>query len=231
MKRGLCIALSLSIAISGRAEEISRETKSIAGFTVQIDKRLLKGGDLHEDFGRRAITRLYSDLGRISLLIPEEPLSEMRKVTIVVDEHPELKGAQYHPSRDWLVDNGHEASLAKCVHVSKASLFASADHFFVQPSMMMHELAHAYHDQVLGWDFDPIKKAFARAKLDGRYEEVLFVKGGKRRHYALTNHKEYFAEATEAWFGTNDFYPFVRSELEEHDPRLFAILKEIWGEN
>ena len=39
---------------------------------------------------------------------------------------------------------------------------------------------------------------------------------------------EYFAEATEAFFGTNDFYPFVRSELERHDPELFGLLKLLW---
>jgi len=45
---------------------------------------------------------------------------------------------------------------------------------------------------------------------------------------ALTNQMEYFAEQSEAFFGTNDFYPFVRSELERHDPRMFALLKKLW---
>ena len=51
----------------------------------------------------------------------------------------------------------------------------------------------------------------------------------KVRHYALTNHKEYFAEGTEAYFYRNDFYPFVRAELKEHDPELHELLVEIWG--
>jgi hypothetical protein len=41
---------------------------------------------------------------------------------------------------------------------------------------------------------------------------------------------EYFAEQSEALFGTNDFFPFVRSELEQHDPRMFALLKRLWRE-
>jgi hypothetical protein len=40
---------------------------------------------------------------------------------------------------------------------------------------------------------------------------------------------EYFAEATEAFFGTNDYYPFVRSELKVHDPKMYDVLKEAWG--
>ena len=45
----------------------------------------------------------------------------------------------------------------------------------------------------------------------------------------MTNEKEYFAESTEAFFGTNDFYPFVRAELKEYDPDMFALLCEVWG--
>lgn len=40
---------------------------------------------------------------------------------------------------------------------------------------------------------------------------------------------EYFAEGTEAYFYRNDFYPFVRAELKEHDPVLHDLLEEIWG--
>ena len=49
------------------------------------------------------------------------------------------------------------------------------------------------------------------------------------RHYALTNHKEFFAEMTEAYFGVNDFFPFVRAELRRHDEATFLMLQEIWG--
>ena len=45
----------------------------------------------------------------------------------------------------------------------------------------------------------------------------------------MSNEKEYFAEGTEAYFGANDFYPFVRGELKEHDPGFYEVLKEIWG--
>ena len=40
---------------------------------------------------------------------------------------------------------------------------------------------------------------------------------------------EYFAESTEAYLGVNDFYPFVRAELNRHDPRMYRLLRKIWG--
>lgn len=46
---------------------------------------------------------------------------------------------------------------------------------------------------------------------------------------AIADAKEYFAEATEAYFGTNDFYPFVRPELNEHDPEGYAVVRAMWG--
>jgi hypothetical protein len=50
----------------------------------------------------------------------------------------------------------------------------------------------------------------------------------KRRAYALTNAKEYFAELSESYFGTNDFFPFHRGELQVHDPEMAAILAKVW---
>jgi hypothetical protein len=34
---------------------------------------------------------------------------------------------------------------------------------------------------------------------------------------------------TEAYFGSNDFFPFNRAELQEAEPRLFDLLKAIWS--
>ncbi|NQT88872.1 metallopeptidase, partial [bacterium] len=48
-------------------------------------------------------------------------------------------------------------------------------------------------------------------------------------HYAMTTRQEYFAENTEAYFGTNDIYPFVKVELKKHDPTMYELVPEMWG--
>ncbi len=98
------------------------------------------------------------------------------------------------------------------------------------PYVVLHELAHSYHDQVLSFDNAEILDVFEQAKRDGRYENVLLYTGKRVQHYGMSNHKEYFAEATEAYFGVNDFYPFVRAELNEHDPAMFRLLEKVWGQ-
>ena len=63
----------------------------------------------------------------------------------------------------------------------------------------------------------------------GKYQEVLLYTGQTVKHYGTTNEKEFFAEATEAYFYRNDFYPFVAAELEIYDPLTFSVLEKIWG--
>ena len=48
------------------------------------------------------------------------------------------------------------------------------------------------------------------------------------RHYALTDHKEFFAEMTESYFGSNDFFPFNRAELKDAEPEVYELMKQVW---
>ena len=53
--------------------------------------------------------------------------------------------------------------------------------------------------------------------------------GNTEKAYAATNKQEYFAELTEAWFWENDFYPYNREELLEHDPLGAAAVEAAWN--
>jgi dipeptidyl-peptidase-4 len=97
------------------------------------------------------------------------------------------------------------------------------------PMVVLHELAHAYHDEVLGFDDPRIIAAYKQAMDKGLYDKVLTYTGREVQAYAATNEKEYFAEATEAYFYRNDFYPFLGAELKRHDPVGYDLMVEIWG--
>ena len=83
---------------------------------------------------------------------------------------------------------------------------------------------------MLSFENKAIIEAYEQAEQNGLYERVLLFRGGMTRHYARTNHKEFFAEMTESYVGVNDFYPFVRAELKQHDPVTYALMEKIWGE-
>lgn len=202
--------------------------KIIEGWTVHVDPTLLEGK--HADFGNKAMRALGNHLQRVTYILPEARVKELQELPIWLErQHAELSSMQYHPSRGWLEGRHYDPRLAKKVHIPRANALLDRQMWAKHPYVILHELAHAYHDQVLSFDDKRIIDAFERAKVAGNYESVLSHQGKMVSHYALSNHKEYFAESTEAYLGVNDFFPFVRAELKQHDPTIFALLKEIWG--
>ncbi len=207
---------------------IVREERDIEGWKVRIDKRLLEGK--HADVGRAAVRLLGDKLYELAQFPPPDRLAKLRAVVIVLDlDHGKLRSMQYHPSAGWLREHGYDPALEKCVHIPQAPLFISLKHQRIQPWCVLHELAHAYHDQVLTYEDPVIRAAYEAAKQSGTYDDVRHIEGHTTKHYALTTPMEYFAELSEAYFGTNDFYPFVRGELQQHDPRGHELLEKIWG--
>jgi len=203
--------------------------REMEGWTVHVDPQLLEG-PLAEEYGAAALRMLASHLQRIAILVPEPQLTKLRKMEIWIEhEHPKMRTMCYHPSEKWLLDHGHDPRLAKKVHVTRASELLSRDQLLKHPAVILHELAHAYHDQVLGFDHEEILAAYRKVMDQGIYDNVLLYNGEMVKHYATTDHKEYFAESTESWFYRNDFYPFVRAELKQHDPVGYQLMKEIWG--
>ncbi|MCU0876811.1 MAG: hypothetical protein MUF06_03345, partial [Pirellulaceae bacterium] len=203
--------------------------RKIEGWTVHVEPALVEGE--HAAEGEKALAMLANHLQRIRILVPEPQLEKLQTVEIWIErEHPELKAMQYHPSRGWLIEHGHDPRLTRKVHITQARELLSREQMLKHPAVILHELAHAFHDQFLSFDHPEVIAVFEKAKEAGIYKQVLLYTGENVRHYGLSNHKEYFAEGTEAYFYRNDFYPFVRAELKEYDPDLHALLGTIWGE-
>ena len=127
----------------------------------------------------------------------------------------------------WVVANGYPAEIAKCVEICNTTHFLEWQKLN-QPYMVLHELAHAYHDQVLGPNNKEVLAAFRNARKSKKYESVPFNMGGNWKAYALNNPDEYFAELTEAYLGENDYYPYNRAQLKEFDPMGYELMKKVW---
>lgn len=229
-----CLAVALAVAafpVPARPappKPTAHTARDVEGWTVHVDDRLLAGPDA--DLGRRALKCLECQLHAVALALPAGKVKRLRLVPIWLDRtHGKLLPAQYHPSADWLAENGYDRIMAKCVHIPDAKYFADPRHQREQPWATLHELAHAYHDQVLGFDDAAVKAAWEAFARGGDYNKVLHVSGRKRRHYALTNRMEFFAEMTESYFGHNDFFPFNSGELKREEPEIFKLMATVWG--
>ncbi len=207
------------------------ETREIAGWSVHVSKALLSADSAATE---HALKLLGAQLDEIVRVVPASAVVELKKVPLWVSpEYPGVRPrAEYHPDAGWLRGNGRDPAMAKGVEFTNVRIFDAE--VKRMPVFVLHELAHSYHDRVLGFDNAEIIAAYERAKANKSYDAIARHRtDGKpdtiERAYAMTNHKEYFAETTEAFFGENDFFPFNRDDLKRHDPEMFSLLEKLWS--
>lgn len=195
----------------------------IRGFRVCLAQGL---EDADAGLAAQALAALDEDIEQVATFLPASALAYLKRVTIWLEHEQPFPGGVYHPSVGWLRNNGYPEAWAEGVMLGNAANYMSWVE--QQPAMVLHELAHAWHHQRLGYDHQGIQAAYEAAMESGIYDQVAYVSGGTQEAYAKTNMMEYFAELTESWFWSNDFYPFVRSELLEHDELGARVVEESW---
>lgn len=231
--RSLVVAFLLAFGLPAiSAEKVplptAHTTLNVEGWSIRVDDRLLQGE--HAETGARALKLLGARLVAITVVVPEKSLAKLREVTIELDlNYGDLHAMQYHPSAGWLKAHGYSEALARCVHIPDVEDFLSPSENLRMPWAVLHELAHAFHDQAIGFDDPRVIAAWEKFRDSGKYKSVLTSLGKMREHYGLTNEKEFFAEMTESYFGSNDFYPFVTGQLKQDEPEIFNLFAEIWG--
>ncbi|MDB6109706.1 MAG: hypothetical protein JWR69_1456 [Pedosphaera sp.] len=229
--RGILVVLILCLGLSPRIGSASGydptgdyEVRQMDGWTLRINQKLAGGDAL---LFKATLRLLEFQLYQITRVVPAAALARLREIPIWIElDDTRFPCMCYHPSPDWLREHDINPEKAGGVEIANAKNFLNWTKD--QPWMVLHELAHSYHHRVLNFENPEIKAAYEKAKGSKTYDRVLRINGRRESHYALTDEQEYFAEATEAYFGTNDFFPFVRAELKEHDPEMFKLLEKVW---
>ena len=220
------LALLLLFPAPGYTPTAAYEIRDIRGFTVLVHPAVLK----HPVEAKAALAELDAQLELVTKAVPAKPLAALKQIRIWIEWEAKPGGAaEFHVAADWLRANGYNPDKVHAVEINNARNFVKWSRQD-QPWMVLHELAHAYHFTVLGAKHPPLLAAYKQAKGRKLYESVERAGGRKERAYALTDPAEYFAELSEAYFGRNDFFPFTRKELEEHDPAGYELMKAAWGE-
>lgn len=215
---------------STRAQDLS---SSVEGYTAQMLEgwMVYVSDELRQqrpEETKKALELLKGQCTKVINVVPPSAVSELQEVRLWVslpsnDRRPR---AEFHPSKDWLIENGMHPEKEKGVEFTNTAILGKE--IIRMPLLLLHELSHAYHNLVLGFDHPEILELYEQAQANGSYERVKRHNREPQKAYAITNHKEYFAECTEAFFGENDFYPFNSRELKEHDPKMYVLLTEIW---
>lgn len=199
--------------------------QEIPGWTVRMHRQLL---EKEPERSATALRLLRQQLDAIEKLVPAESVKLLRHVPMWLS--PTYPGigptAEYHPDAGWLRNNGRPAAMAKAIEFTNVLIFEAE--VKRMPAFVLHELAHAFHDRVLGFDHPEIVKCFEQARDSKKYDAVERYDGKIERSYAMANHKEYFAELTESFFARNDFFPFTREQLKNFDPNMDQLLAKVW---
>ena len=203
--------------------EFNYQALWVGGFRVCLAQVLEDAG---AGLVAKVLAALDEDIQQVANSVPAFALAYLKRVTIWVEYRQDFPGGVYHPSSQWLRNNGYPEAWARGIQIGNAANYMSWVE--QQPAMVLHELAHAWHHQRLGYDDPDIQAAYTAAMESGIYDEVAYVSGGTAEAYAKTNKQEYFAELTEAWFWRNDFYPFERDQLIEHDALGARVVEERW---
>src|SRR6185295_15022424 len=204
---GLAALTFCDVPLAGKPKAATGyQTRLVEGWTVQIRDELL--GE-EKAVTEKALELLALQLKEIVRVVPAPAVAKLREVTLWFSPpYPGVRPtAEYHPGRDWLVSKGRNPDMAKSVEFTDVRDFEKETRRM--PNFTLHELAHGYHDRVLGFNNPGIKAAYDRAKASGTYDAVeRWFGNGKpnttERAYAMTSPQEYFAESTEAFFVRND---------------------------
>ncbi len=213
--------LALFFMVMGPAAQAAPEFKTIdiEGWQVNLEQTIL---DQHPDWALRIQAILKDRLVEIKQLLPGKRVEELERVPIYIllntanglACYASGGGENADPSLTGGVIFGAPSFLKKMRHV---------------PSSLLHELTHAYHNQVLGLKDPDILHAYQHAVSSHLYENVRDWAG--RRHpksYALTDAQEYFALLTQAYFERSGYFPFTRDQLKDYDPQGLETARAKW---
>jgi len=205
-----------------RAASTYQKTQ-VDGWTLMLDQGMQTADAAARAAFMAALTEQLSKLRKL----PAHAQSGLRSVSIYVSSGTyRAFGAQHHPSAIWLKEHGYPVEFAGNIEICNWKEFTSMAKS--QPCAILHEMAHAYHFQHPELDA-LIKRAFENAKAAGLYRKVTRDHRPELQEaYALSNHQEYFAEISEAYFGENDFYPYSNAEFKQYDAHGYAMLESVW---
>ena len=201
----------------------------IQGFTAYISGDTLAIPT--SDYERSPLEVLDGELSRIVSVMNPRSVIALRRLIIWV-EWNDIRMAE--PGRGTAVavyrSGSPQAMIANDLHPLKSKTVdvvnmksLTEEHQPKRDSgrcVLMHEFAHAVHDQLIGREDPTVKSAFAQAM-----ERRLYDKG----QYATTNAMEFFAELTCAYLDRLNYFPATREDLEKHDPTTYKLMQKVWG--
>jgi hypothetical protein len=227
----LLILLSMNLQSQAASKVRGYQPTVIDGHPVWINNEF---ASKKPELLKKVLATLEEDLKQLDRDMARPAREAIRSTALWLELETEAfgivsgKGAVYHPSKSWLIKHGKEPAMVNGIQMCSAKNYLKWRNGKVGMTVL-HELAHAYY-QILKKDQDLVKKTYKLAKTGGTYNKVSYMKSTQKfKAYAMGNEHEYFAELSEAYFGCNDYFPYNREQLKQHDPAGYQMVHKIWN--
>jgi hypothetical protein len=203
----------------------------VEGFTFLISQDAL-ARDVSK-YDRKPMDVLELECKTLAKILTPQALNLLRRLTVWVEWDEPVKPRANRPGVTVLAtyspltaveeaQDGRHPLRAKTVtiHSLRALTESRQPKIDTGDCLLLHEFAHAVHDQLLGSDHAGINAAYRQAMERKLYD---------REAYASTNAHEFFAELTCAYLDRLGYYPHTRADLKKHDPVTYKLMESVWG--
>ena len=210
----------------------ARAIKNYKRYRIAWFSVMMPNSEVGKDYSEAALTYLT---GRIESIgqrgVPKVFQDLFRRRRLWLDM-TDSGSAAYHPGRQWLIENSWFIEKYNCVEVSNMKNFVAWSSVN-QPQVLLHELTHFIHGDCLS-TYPAILSTYKNARDGGLLDNVTRWDGGNnysynQTAYAKNNEWEYLAEQSEAYWESNEFFPYTRTDLQGHDPQGYALLQKIFN--
>ena len=240
-----CIAVCTDVAAgqsssgkrSGTKKTVEREPvpgykyREILGFRLLVNNKVLEE-DTNSTDHRKPLAALELEFSMLIEDLPPRAINILRTIPIwvewdrqehILDRQSGIAVACYHPGdkgkQRFRYDSLEEAVKSNCVEILSMKSLTAEHQGEEHRCVLLHEFTHAVHHHLFDYDNPVIKLAYAHAMAQGLYAD----------RYAATNHKEYFAETSCAYFDHLGYPPQTRDDLKTYDPMAYHMMELTWG--
>ena len=202
-----------------------------SGFRIGLHRKAVR--DQQVAFIGQVMDVVRGELTRMSLRVPAAALDKLRGTAIVLTDL-ELCG---NPNWVGCYQQGPDIYQIRLSPTNNGITYLD---YATTQSVLMHELAHAFHAKHLpgGYENQCVKDLFLAAKVEGKHDEVAYHHPANNpaehsrlwhgKPYALTNEQEFFAEMSMTYYMMGAYEPYNRSMLIEWDHATALAIQEIW---
>jgi hypothetical protein len=209
------------------------ETREIQGFKMLLSTQAIKEGK--KDKGK-PFQALLTEFDGLAEVLPSSTLKPLRRVLIWIEwdnldwANPRTL-AKYYGGSIWSLAPSEHPLKSNAIELLSLKKLTVEKNLSTERTrlVLLHELAHAVHHVVVGFDNRDVLFAYKQAMDRRLYDRVQTENGGLERAYAATNAREYFAELTCAYLDRCYYFPFTREDLRDHDPTGYRLMESVWG--